>query len=128
MDVGSDGTINNDKLNQAITELKAEEEAGHERNINTMTQVDEYKSPRKNKDASMIKNLKYYKSDEHEFEISYSSKQVEASRINLTLRINGRSWPHQYQKDTICHHQNEKDTMIHLQKALSIRPLEVTEL
>ena len=27
--VGSDGTINNDKLNQAITDLKAEAEAGH---------------------------------------------------------------------------------------------------
>ena len=33
----SDGTINNDKLNQAITDLKAEEEAGHERNINGFT-------------------------------------------------------------------------------------------
>ena len=45
--VGNDGTINNDKLNQAITDLKAESEAGHERNINYMTQVDEYKSPGK---------------------------------------------------------------------------------
>ena len=27
----------NDKLNQAITDLKYEEEAGHERNINNMT-------------------------------------------------------------------------------------------
>ena len=26
---GSDGTINNDKINQAITDLKAEEEAGN---------------------------------------------------------------------------------------------------
>ena len=42
--VGSDGTINNDKLNQAITILKAESEAGHERNINNMTQVYKYKS------------------------------------------------------------------------------------
>ena len=43
--VGSDVTINNDNLNQAITDLKAEEEAGREYNINNMTQVDEYKSP-----------------------------------------------------------------------------------
>ena len=43
----SDRTINNDKLNQAITDFKAEAEAGHERNINDMTQVDEYKSPGK---------------------------------------------------------------------------------
>ena len=41
----SDGTINNDKLNQEITDLKAEAESGHERNINDMTQVDEYKYP-----------------------------------------------------------------------------------
>ena len=41
--VGSDGTINNNKLHQAISDLKDEEEAGHERNINNMTQVDEYK-------------------------------------------------------------------------------------
>ena len=49
--VGHDGTINNDKLNQAITDLKTEAKAGHERNILDMTQVDEYKSPGKNKDA-----------------------------------------------------------------------------
>ena len=40
--VGSDGTIHNDKLNEAITQLKAENEAGHERNILDMTRVDEY--------------------------------------------------------------------------------------
>ena len=45
--IRSDGTINNDKLNEAITQLKAEKEAGHERNILDMTQVDEYKSPGK---------------------------------------------------------------------------------
>ena len=39
LNVGSERTINNDKLNQAITDLKAEAEAGHERNINDMTQV-----------------------------------------------------------------------------------------
>ena len=35
--VGSEGTINNDNLNQEINDLKAEAEAGHERNINNMT-------------------------------------------------------------------------------------------
>ena len=35
--VVNDGTINNDKLNQAITDLKAESEAGNERNINDIT-------------------------------------------------------------------------------------------
>ena len=43
--VESDGTINNDKLNKAITDLKAETDAGHECNINDMTQVYEYKLP-----------------------------------------------------------------------------------
>ena len=42
-----DGTINNDNLNQAITDLKSESKAGHERNINDITQVDKYKSPGK---------------------------------------------------------------------------------
>ena len=34
--VGSDGTITNDYLHKEITQLKAEEESGHERNINNM--------------------------------------------------------------------------------------------
>ena len=74
LNVESDGNINNDKLNQEITDLKAEAEAGHELNINDMTQVDEYKLPGENKDASTINNSSYYKSDEHEVEISDSSK------------------------------------------------------
>ena len=49
--IGSDGTINNDKIKEAITQLKAEKEAGHECNILDMTQVDEYMLPGKNKDA-----------------------------------------------------------------------------
>ena len=45
--------------------MKAEAEEGHEHNINVMTQVDEYKSPGKNKDASTINDSTYYESDEH---------------------------------------------------------------
>ena len=82
--VGSDGTINNDKLNQAITDLNAEYEAGHERNINDMTQVDEYKLLGKNRDASSINDSAYYESDEHEVEISDLSKHVEASKEPIT--------------------------------------------
>ena len=41
--VGSDGTINNDELHKAITQLKSEKEAENERNILDMTQVDDYK-------------------------------------------------------------------------------------
>ena len=76
---GSDGTINTDNLNQEITQLKAEKEAGHERNILDMTQVDEYKSPRKNKDASMINDSAYHNLDEYKDEISDLDKKFEAS-------------------------------------------------
>ena len=43
--VQSNGTIKKDDLHKAITKLKTEEEAGHERKINNMTQVDDYKPP-----------------------------------------------------------------------------------
>ena len=43
--VGSEGTINNEELCKEITILKSEEESGNERNINDMTQDDDYKSP-----------------------------------------------------------------------------------
>ena len=84
LNIESDRTINNYKLNQAITDLKAEAEAGHERKINDMTQEDEYKQPGKNKDASTINDLAYHKLDEHKDEISYFSKQVEASKEPIT--------------------------------------------
>ena len=57
--VGSDGTINNDELNKAITQLKSEKEAEHERNILDMSQVDYYKSPWKDKYASTVNNSAY---------------------------------------------------------------------
>ena len=43
VNVGSDETINNDELNKAITQLKYEREAGHERNILDMIFSDERK-------------------------------------------------------------------------------------
>ena len=57
--VGSEETINNYDLHKAITTLKYEEEAGHERNINNMTQEDDYKSPWKNKDAATVNDTAY---------------------------------------------------------------------
>ena len=84
MNVGSDGTINNDKLNQAITQFKYEEEAGHERNINNMTQIDEYKSPGKNKDATTVNDSAYYNLGEYEDEISDSDKKVETRKEPIT--------------------------------------------
>ena len=55
--VGSDKTINNYDLHKAITQLKAEEEVGHKHNINNMTQVDNYKSPWKDKDATTVNDM-----------------------------------------------------------------------
>ena len=52
----SEGTINDEELREAITILKSEEEAWHERNINNMTQEDDYKSPWKDKYATTVNN------------------------------------------------------------------------
>ena len=38
MNVGNEVTINDEDIGKAITILKSEEEVGHERNINNMTQ------------------------------------------------------------------------------------------
>ena len=45
--VGSEGNINDEDLRKAITMLKSEEEAGHERNNDNITQEGDYKSPGK---------------------------------------------------------------------------------
>ena len=84
MKVGNDRTINNDTLNKALTDLKAEAEAGHERKINDMIQVEEYKSPEKNKDALTINDTEYHNLDEYEDEISDSDKKVGASKEPIT--------------------------------------------
>ena len=47
--VGSEVTINKEKIRKAIDIVKSEEEAGHERNIDNMIQEDDYKSPWKEK-------------------------------------------------------------------------------
>ena len=57
--VGSDGTINNYELHKAITQLNYELEAEHERNILDMKQVDDYKSPWKDKDATTFNDSAY---------------------------------------------------------------------
>ena len=64
--IGSDETINNDELDKSITQLKSEEEAGHERNILDMTQVDDYKSPWKDKDVSTVNDSTYHFLNEYE--------------------------------------------------------------
>ena len=83
-DVGSEGTINDEDICKAITIFKSEEEAGHERNINNMTQEDDYKSPWKDKDATTVNNTlddtAYTFLNSFNDDISDSSKQVETSK------------------------------------------------
>ena len=53
------GTIDKEELRKAIAHVKSEDEAEHERNIDNMTQEDDYKSPWKNKyatDATTVNN------------------------------------------------------------------------
>ena len=64
--VGSDVIINNDKRNKSITQLTYEKEAVHEHNILDMTQVDEYMSPWRDKDASTINDSAYHNLYEYE--------------------------------------------------------------
>ena len=45
-----------EELRKAITLLKSKEEAGNERNIDNMTQEDDYKSPCKDKHATTVNN------------------------------------------------------------------------
>ena len=77
--VGSNGTINNDDLHKAITQLKSEKEAEPERNILDMTQVDDYKLPWKDKDATTVNNTAYTFLNSWNDETSDLDKMVEAS-------------------------------------------------
>ena len=60
--------------------MKSEEEAGHEHNINNMTQVDDYKSPWKDKDAKTVNDTAYTFLNSYDDEISDLDKIVEASK------------------------------------------------
>ena len=68
--VVSDGTINNNKIHKVINQLKSEKEAEHERNILDMTQVDDYKSPWKDKDATTVNDTAYTFLNSYDDEIS----------------------------------------------------------
>ena len=82
--VRSDRTINDEKLRKAITILKSEKEVGHERNINNMTQEDDYKLPWKDKDATTVNDTlndtAYIYFNSFNDDISDSSKQVDTSK------------------------------------------------
>ena len=80
----SEGTINKEELRKAIIILKSEEEAGHECNIDNMTQEDDYKSPWKNKYATMVNNTlddtAFTFLNSFQDDTSDSSKLVETSK------------------------------------------------
>ena len=76
----SDGTINNEELHKAITQLKSEKETENERNILNMTQVDDYKSPLKDKYATTVNDTAYTFLNIYDNEISDYDKMVEASK------------------------------------------------
>ena len=49
--IRSDGKICNDKIQQAVIDLRSELDLEHERNINSITCEDVYTSPMKKKEA-----------------------------------------------------------------------------
>ena len=81
--VRSDGTINDEEIHKAITLLKYEREEEHERNISNMTQVDGYKSPWKNKDATTVNDLAFTFLNSWNDDESDLSKQVDTSKYPI---------------------------------------------
>ena len=57
--VQSNSTITDEELHNEITTFKSENEAEHEHSIQDMTQVDDYKSPWKYKDATTVNDSVY---------------------------------------------------------------------
>ena len=80
------GKLCNEKLRQAVIDLRAEMNVEHERNINKITYDDLYKSPIKKKDVSTINDSVYNESDEHVDTISDPTKQVDAR--NGPIKVN----------------------------------------
>ena len=58
--IGSDGKIWNEKIHQAVIDLRAEVELEHESNINNITSEDVYTSPMKDEKVSTINDFAYY--------------------------------------------------------------------
>ena len=73
------GKLCNEKIRQAVIDLRAKLNVEHERNINNISCNDLYQSPMKKKDVSTISDSVYNELYEHVDTISDSSKQVDAS-------------------------------------------------
>ena len=77
--IGSDGKICNENIQQSVIDLREELDLEHERNINNITCEDVYTSPMKKKEENAINDSVYCELDEHTDTISDSSKQVDTS-------------------------------------------------
>ena len=68
------GKLCNEKIRQAVIDLRAELNREQERNVNNISCDNLYQSPMKNKYVSTINDLVYYEWDEYVDTISDSSK------------------------------------------------------
>ena len=59
------GKLCNEKIQQAVIDLREELNLEHKRNINNISCDNEYMSPMKKENLSTINNSVYYESDEH---------------------------------------------------------------
>ena len=59
------GKLCNEKIRQALIDLREKLKGEHERNINNISCDDLHPSPMKKKDVLTINNSVYYESDEH---------------------------------------------------------------
>ena len=78
------GKLCNEKIQQAVIDLRAEFNLEQERNINNISCDNEYMSPMKKENLSTINDSVYYESDEHAYTISDSIKPVDASNEPIT--------------------------------------------
>ena len=76
--------MSNERLRQAVIDVREETDVEHERNINNITCNYSYQSPMKNKYVSTINNSVYYESDEKVDMISDSNKQVHPRNNPIT--------------------------------------------
>ena len=72
------GKLCNEKIRQAVIDLRSELNVEHERNINNISYDELFQSPMKKIDVSTIRDSVYNEFNEHMDTKSDSSKQVDA--------------------------------------------------
>ena len=71
------GPFSNEKLRQAVSDIREETDTEHERNINEITYDTSFQSPVQNKDASTINDSVYYEPNDQVDTVSDSNKRVD---------------------------------------------------